>query len=150
MNTSLEVGPSCSVRQLTPDEVMENVQELANLLAPAFAKADCEIDTWSALKLCALGQMQCFVGDVNGIINAAIITTFTQYPLKLVCDVIAYAGEAKNYYWFNEVLDNWALDNGAEEIRGFGDAGSARLARHHGYVEVYRVFKKTLKRKEES
>lgn len=129
---------------------MENVQELANLLVPAFNKADCEIDVWSALKLCALGQMQCFVGDVNGIINAAMITTFTRYPLKLVCDVIAYAGEASNYYWFNDVLDEWALDNGAEEIRGFGDAGSARLSKRHGYTEVYRVFKKTLKRKEQS
>lgn len=150
MNTNQEVGSSSSVKQLTPDEVMENVQELANLLAPAFAKADCEIDTWSALKLCALGQMQCFVGEVNGLINAAMITTFTTYPLKLVCDVIAYAGVASNYYWFNEILDSWALNNGACEIRGFGSASSERLARRHGYVEVYRVFKKTLKRKEES
>lgn len=127
---------------------MENVQELANLLAPAFARAAGEIDIWSALKLCALGQMQCFVGDINGGINTAMITTFTDYPLKRVCDVVAYAGRARDFYWFNVVLENWALDNGACEMRGYGGEGPMRLARKHGYEEVYRVYKKALIRKE--
>ena len=96
MNTSREVGSSCSVRQLTPDECIEHVQELANLLVPAFERAAGEIDVWSALKLCALGEMQCFIGEVNSVINAAMITAFTTYPKLKVCDVVAYAGRARD------------------------------------------------------
>lgn len=149
MNTSLEAGTSSKARQLTPDEVMEHVQSLAALLSPAFARAAGEIDIWSALKLCALGKMQCFVGEVNGIINAAMITTFTDYPLMRVCDVVGYAGRARDFYWFNVELENWAMANGAVEMRGYGPEAAMRLSRRHGYEEVYRVYKKTLSRKEE-
>lgn len=150
MNTSQEAGSNCNARQLTPDEVMENVQELANLLAPAFARAAGEIDIWSALKLCALGQMQCFVGDINGGINTAMITTFTDYPLKRVCDVVGYSGNAQAFYWFNGALEDWAMDNGAVEMRGYGKESSMRLACRHGYEEVYRVYKKKLVRKDKN
>lgn len=149
MNTSQEAGSNCNVRQLTPDEVMEYAQPLAGLLVPAFARAAGEIDVWSALKLCALGGMQCFVGEVNQTINTAMITAFTTYPLKRVCDVVAYAGSAKDFYWFNSALEAWAMQNGAEEMRGYGQESAMRLARHHGYEEVYRVYKKILTRKEE-
>lgn len=149
MNTGQEVGSSCKARQLLPDEVIEYRQELADLLVPAFARAAGEIDVWSALKECALGKMQCFVGEVNGKINTAMITSFCNYPLKRVCDVIAYAGSARDFYWFNLVLEDWALDNGAVEMRGFGTEGPMRLARKHGYEECYRVYKKPLIRKEQ-
>jgi hypothetical protein len=149
MNTSREVGSSSKVRQLTPDECLEHVQELANLLVPAFGRAAGEIDVWSALKLCALGEMQCFVGEVNSIVNAAMITAFTDYPLKRVCDVVAYAGKARDFYWFNTVLDDWARSNGAVEMRGYGHEATMRLAMRHGYEEVYRVYKKPLTGKEE-
>ena len=148
MSTSLEVGTSSEVRQLTADEVMEHVQELASLLSPAFARAAGEIDVWSALKLCALGKMQCFIGEINGVINTAMITTFTDYPLMRVCDVVGYAGRARDFYWFNEGLENWAMDNGAVEMRGYGPEAAMRLSRRHGYEEAYRVYKKTLVRKE--
>lgn len=148
MSTNQEAGSNYRVRQLTPDECIEHVQELANLLVPAFAKAAGEIDVWSALKLCALGEMQCFVGEVNSIVNAAMITAFTTYPNLKVCDVVAYAGKARNFYWFNQELEDWALRNGADEMRGYGTEATMRLARRHGYQEVYRVYKKPLKRKE--
>ena len=127
-----------------PDEVLEYRQELANLLVPAFARAAGEIDVWSALKECALGKMQCFVGEINGVINAAVITSFCNYPLKRVCDVVAYAGNVKDFYWFFPILEDWARDNGAVEMRGYGAEGPMRLARRHGYEEIYRVYKKPL------
>lgn len=148
MNTVVEHGQNCKVRQLTPDECMEYAQELANLLVPAFARSAGEIDVWSALKECALGRMACFVGEINGAINAAIIIYFCDYPLKRVCDVIAYAGSARDFYWFNPILEEWARANGASEMRGYGAEGPMRLARKHGYEEVYRVYKKDLNRKE--
>lgn len=144
MSTEVVHGQNCEARQLTPDECVEYVQELAGLLVPAFARAAGEIDVWSALKECALGKMQCFVGEVNGKINTAMITFFCDYPLKRVCDVIAYAGSARDFYWFNQVLEDWARDNGAVEMRGYGAEGPMRLARRHGYEEVYRVYKKDL------
>jgi hypothetical protein len=133
---------------LTPDECITHVQELANLLIPAFERGAGEIDIWSALKLCALGEMQCFVGEVNGLVNAAMITAFTSYPLRKVCDVVAYAGRARDFYWFNQVLEDWASRNGAVEMRGYGTEATMRLARRHGYEEIYRVYKKPLARKE--
>lgn len=148
MNTRVEAGSNCEVRQLTPDECLEQVQELANLLVPAFARAAGEIDVWSALKLCAVGKAQCFVGAVNNTINAAMITIFTDYPLLRVCDVVAYAGRARDFYWFSEVLEAWAAENGADEMRGYGQEAAMRLAKKHGYEEVYRVYKKPLTRKE--
>lgn len=144
MSTNQEAGSNYSVRQLTPDECIEHVQELADMLVPAFVRAAGEIDVWSALKLCALGEMQCFVGEVNSTVNAAMITAFTKYPLKTVCDVVAYAGRARDFYWFNQTLEDWALRNGACEMRGYGTEKTMRLARRHGYEEVYRVYKKPL------
>lgn len=123
---------------------MERAEELAGILEPAFARAAGEVDVWSALKLCATGGMQCFVGEVNDTINTAMITFFCNYPLKRVCDVIAYAGRARDFYWFNEVLEDWARANGAVEMRGYGKEGPMRLAKRHGYEEVYRVYKKNL------
>lgn len=149
MNTKLEAGSSYRVRQLTPDECIEHVQELANLLVPAFARGAGEIDVWSSLKLCALGEMQCFVGDVNGKINAAMITAFTSYPNMKVCDVVAYAGRARDFYWFNQDLEDWASRNGASEMRGYGTEATMRLACKHGYEEVYRVYKKPLRKEAE-
>jgi hypothetical protein len=149
MSTEAEAGPSCKARQLTPEECVEYVQELADLLVPAFARAAGEIDVWSALRECATGGMQCFVGEVNGIINVAMITFFCNYPLKRVCDVIAYSGKARDFYWFNQVLEDWARANGAVEMRGYGPESAMRLARKHGYEEVYRVYKKDLYGKEE-
>lgn len=149
MNSRVEAGLSCRVRQLTPDEVLEYREELAGLLVPAFEHAAGEIDVWSALKLCAVGKMQCMVGDINGIINVAMITYFCDYPLKRICDVIAYAGSAKDFYWFNTALEDWARENGAVEMRGYGGEAAMRLARKHGYEEIYRVYKKPLTRKEE-
>lgn len=147
MSTSQESGRSCEVRQLLPDEVVEKVQELANLLVPAFERAAGEIDVWSALKECALGRMQCFIGAVNGVVNAAMITAFTDYPLKRVCDIVAYAGRARDFYWFRETLEDWARDNGAVEMRGYGPEASMRLAvTRHGFTEVYRVYKKDLRK----
>lgn len=133
-----------------PDECLAHVQELANLLVPAFEHSAGEIDVWSALQACALGKMQCFVGDVNGRITAAIITFFCDYPKKRVCDVVAYAGKARDFYWFNLVLEEWALDNGAVEMRGYGREATMRLAKRHGYQEIYRVYKKPLERKEKA
>lgn len=150
MNTSQEVGSNYNVRQLYPEEVVEYRQELADLLVPAFARSAGEIDVWSALKACALGKMQCFVGEYNNLITTAMITYFCDYPLKRVCDVIAYAGNARDFYWFNPVLEDWALDNGAVEMRGFGAEGPMRLARKHGYTECYRVYKKPLIRKDQN
>lgn len=149
MNIRAEAGLNCNARQLTPDECIEYVQELAGLLVPAFERAAGEIDVWSALKECALGKMQCFVGESNGIINTAMITFFCDYPLKRVCDVIAYAGKARDFYWFNQVLEDWARTNGAVEMRGYGAEAPMRLARKHGYEEVYRVYKKDLCRKDD-
>jgi hypothetical protein len=149
MSLEVETGKNCKARQLFPDECLERVQELAELLVPAFARSAGEIDVWLALRECALGKMQCFVGEVNGTINAAMITYFCNYPLKRICDVIAYAGNAKDFYWFNAALEDWARDNGAVEMRGYGGESAMRLAKRHGYKEVYRVYKKDLSGKEE-
>lgn len=150
MNTDQEHGQSSEVKQLTPDEVMEHVQHLANLLAPAFLRAAGEVDVWSALKECALGRMQCFVGAVNGKINMAMITSFTDYPLLRVCDIVAYAGRARDFYWFRGTLEDWARDNGAVELRGYGTEATMKLAvARHGFKEVYRVYTKDLRKEQE-
>lgn len=145
MNTEVELGKSCKVRQLTPDECLERVHDLANFLLPAFKHAAGEVDAWTALKACALGQMQCFIGEDNDGIIAAMITSFCDYPLKRVCDIVAYAGKARNFYWFEPTLEGWARANGATEMRGYGTEAAMRLARErHGYQEVYRVYTKSL------
>lgn len=149
MNEEMDSGKSCKLIELTPEQCMEYVQGLAELLVPAFRHSAGEIDVWTALKECALGRMTCIVGEINGVVNMAVILSICEYPLKRVCDVVAYAGRVKDYYSYMPVVENWARARGAVEMRGYGTEAAMRLARmHHGYEEVYRVYKKDLTGKE--
>lgn len=147
MNTEMELGQNCKVRLMSPDECLERAVELMHFIEPAFRRAAGEVDAPSAVRMCAMGQAYCFIGEGNGELSALLIALLTEYPLKKICDVLAYAGRARDFYWFNETLEDWARSQGAVEMRGYGKEGPMRLARKHGYEEVYRVYTKSLERK---
>jgi hypothetical protein len=145
MNTETERGRNCEVRQLGPDEILERAVELMTMVNPAFRECGGEVDAFTAVKACALEHAWCFVGEDNGTLTALLIAEFINFPLKKVCNVLAYAGRARDYRWFNEWLEDWARGQGAVEMRGYGQAGPARLAERYGYKEIYRVYAKPLK-----
>lgn len=145
MNTEMEFGKNCEVRQLGYDEVLARAVELITSVEPAFRECGGEVDAFTAVKACAMERAFCFVGEDNGILTALLIAEFIDFPLKRVCNVLAYAGRARDYRWFNEWLEKWAFDKGAVEMRGYGQAGPARLAERYGYKEIYRVYAKPLK-----
>lgn len=148
MNTKVEPGQNSEVKLLTADECLVRAVELMAKAAPAFARAAGEIDEVEAIRLCAMGKAFCFIGESNYKLTALLIAVITDYPLKRICDVLAYAGTARDFYWFQDELDNWARAQGACEMRGYGKEGPMRLARRHGYQEVYRVYTKPLLGKE--
>lgn len=128
------------MRLLLPDECILHLRELEGLLQPAFGKAHGELKAIDALVLAGSGKAYVFVGSINGKINVAVICEFIQYPRIKVCNVIAYAGKARNFFWFWPKLKAWALANDCDEIRGSGDDGAMRLARRYGFEKVYNVY----------
>lgn len=138
-------GKNFEMRRLTPDECLNRAVELLVFLAPAFEYAAGEVDEVAAVRLCALGRADCFVGETNGELAALAILQLTAAPLKKICTVLGFAGRGKDFYWYMGELEAWALAQGAVEMRGYGREASMRLARRHGYAEIYRVFSKPLK-----
>lgn len=145
MSIETEHGVSFEARKLAYDEILERAVELMEKVAPAFAECGGEVDAFTAVKACAMEKAVCFVGEENGKLSALLIAEFIDFPLKRVCNVLAYAGRARDYRWFNEWLENWAIEQGAVEMRGYGQAGPAKLAERYGYKEIYRVYAKPLK-----
>lgn len=148
MNIEMVSGQSYEVRQLEPEEILDRAVELMTAIAPAFAECGGEVNAYTAIKACAMENAWCFVGEDNGTLTALLIAEFINFPLKRVCNVLAYAGRARDYRWFNEWLENWAFEHGAVEMRGYGKAGPAKLAERYGYQEIYRVYGKPLKGKQ--
>lgn len=144
MNTVMEHGENYKMYMLTPEEVMEKAQELLLMLAPAFVHSGGEIDECAALKMCAMEQATCFVGGDNGTLSALLIAEIMVFPLKTVCNVLGYAGKARDFYWFHSWLEQWAARQGATEMRGYGSEAAMRLACRHGYKEIYRVYAKPI------
>lgn len=70
-------------------------------------------------------------------INAALVTTFINYPLKTLC-VIAYCGGKDVEAWVDEylaIMEPWAIMNGAQEIRLAGRLGWERVLSKRGYCK---------------
>ena len=144
MNIVMELGESYKMVMLSPEEVMAQAPELMAMLAPAFVHAGGEVDECAALKMCAMEQATCFVGDNNGKLSALLIAEIMVFPLKTVCNVLGYAGKARDFYWFHSWLEQWAAKQGATEMRGYGPEAAMRLACKHGYKEIYRVYAKPI------
>lgn len=126
-------------------EVMQRAVELMKAIAPAFERcAEGEIDAPSAIRLCAMGQAHCLIGEENGALSCLIILELIDYPLKRVCNMIAYAGTASKFMHLSDVIFDWARANGAVELRGSGKEPQMRLARLRGFREIYRVYAKEL------
>lgn len=145
MNTVMELGQNFRVRVLCPDECLARAVELMQWAKPAFVNAAGEVDEVSAVKMCAMGQAYCFVGENNGKLSALLIAHLEHFPLKKVCNVLAYSGRARDFYEANSWLEDWAREQGCDEMRGYGLEGPMRLAMKHGYREIYRVYVKPLK-----
>ena len=144
MNEKVPTGLSCSFRMLTSDECLERAVELMKAVAPAFQNAAGEVDEVSAIRLCAMGNAVCFVGENNEKLSALIILEIMQFPNAKICNVLAYAGSARKFYQFQEMFEDWAREQGATQIRGYGTEAPMRLAKRHGYREIYRVYAKPL------
>jgi hypothetical protein len=141
---SLETDSGLSCKILSADECLARCGELAGFISPAFARAAGEVDEWSALRDCAFGRAVAFEGDHNGELSVLLIAQLIDFPLKRVCNVLAYAGEARRFYHVQGLVEEWARINGAVEMRGYGGEAQCRLARRHGYREIYRMYAKPL------
>lgn len=140
MNTLMELGGNCKVSSIYKDEIQARRGELVQAIAPAFACAHGELGPEEALTLCEEGKAWCFIGEINEKLTALLIAEFIDFPLLRVLNVIAYAGAAKHFYPFKNLLITWGKLNGASEIRGYGGEAQMRLARRHGLKEIYRVY----------
>lgn len=145
MNTETELGQSFEARLMHPDEVLDRAVELMHAIAPALELAHGELDPPSAIRLCADGRAYCFIGESNGTLHALLIAELMDYPLKRVCNVVAYAGKARYYRDWYPKLEAWAKEWGATEMRGYGNEATCRLAElRYGYQEIYRVYAKPI------
>jgi hypothetical protein len=144
MNTEMAAGLNSNVRLLTPEETARRIGELEILLAPAFDCSVGEITTIDALLLAIQGRMFVFVGENNSRINAALIVEFMDFPRRRVLNVVGWAGPSREFYWYLSVLEEWAMANGAKEIRGYGPERAMRHACRFGFQEIYRVYRKEL------
>lgn len=145
MNTETEPGLSFEARLLSADECLERALELMHAIAPAMELSAGEIDAPSAIRLCVDGKAYGFIGESNGTLHALLIAELVDYPLKRVCNVVAYAGRARYYRQWYPKLEQWAREHGAVEMRGYGSEATCRLAeQRYGYREIYRVYAKEI------
>lgn len=143
----LTVDGRSYIHQAQPQEIFDNWLDWAQRLAPAFAIAKGEVDEYDALNLAVRGRAYVFVCEYEGVVHGLLVAELVEYPKKRVCNIMAYAGRFRQFYTYLEVIELWALENGCEELRGYGEEPQMRLARHHGFEEIYRVYRKPLKRR---
>lgn len=144
MSFEREPGSSCKCRLVGAEELQLRFRELEEAIRPAFKCARGELTPQDALVMAMEQKAWVFLGEDNGQILCTLIAEFCQFPQKRVLNILAYAGKAREFYWFLPVIENWAKWNGATAVRGYGQEPQMRLARRHGMKEIYRVYEKEL------
>ena len=140
----LGVDSEHRIFQLLPQEVLENWEELAQLLAPAIDASRGDLSAFGLLHSCAHEMAYCFVGLKSEQAVFAIICSLHVYHTTKVCHIDAYAGPARLFYPYLRDIEIWALANGCEYMEGHGDEGAERLAKRHGFYHSHVVYRKPL------
>lgn len=139
-----KVGADTLVWQLSPMEVLENWEELAELLQPCIDVSRGELSTFSLLHACAHAQSYAFVGTFQGIARAALIASLYQFLEYKICHIDAYAGKASLFYQYLPTIEIWAKANGCTFLEGGGSAAAERLAQKHGFSHSHMIYRKHL------
>jgi hypothetical protein len=128
------------LEQLPPGRIMTEQGKLRALFSKALGVGQGEVEADDILQLALENRLYVFGGYRDGELVFALAMEFYVSPQKKWLHATAYAGEAR---WFWDCLPDlkvWGKMNGASEIRGFGGEAQMRLARRHGFKEIYRVY----------
>ena len=75
----------------------------------------------------------------------AVITQIITYPQKKTCRVVALGGES-HLLWERRlfILEEWAKQEGCENVEAFVRSGLAKKMKHLGYNNIYTVVSKDI------
>lgn len=121
--------------------VDEDVLRLLNL---GFRYSDGEQTSGDFLRQMEKGLGNLFVGLRNDELVAVMATEFVQYARKKTLRIVALAGTIRPFEPMLEFVESWAKANGAVELEAACRESMARMVRHYGFKEVYRLVRKPI------
>jgi len=100
------------------------------------------------------GSKQIWLGTIGDKFVATVVTQIIQYPKKKTCEICYLGGEAGSGVLKAlgevEAIENWAVDNGCDDIQVFGRRGWLKALKKHGYSSRYTIIGKNLKAPEDN
>lgn len=92
------------------------------------------------------GLMHLWVAyDEEGIILASAVSEIRNYPQKRVCFVVLMGGEdMERWLHTSAAVQHWAMENGADAVRGYVRKGLAKKLKDFGYRDIYTVVQQDL------
>jgi len=136
--------PRVEVRLPPIEEVAEKWHEIAPMLRRATTRTGC-YEPIDLLQMSMRGQVGIWVCEVEGAVQAAIVTEIKQYPRKRVLEVM-FLGGGNLPEWLEDAMDvltAHAKDAGCAHLATLGRPGWARVlgARRTGDVVLVRELK---------
>jgi hypothetical protein len=119
--------PRVEVRLPPIDEVGDKWHHIAPLLAKATSRTGC-YEPIDLLAMAMRGQVGIWVCEVDGAIEAAVVTEIKQYPRRRILEVL-FAGGTNMRAWLPrlvEVLDEHGEQAGCSHVASAGRRGWAK------------------------
>ena len=110
------------------DELAERWREISPLIARSTRRAGGAYEPIDVLRAAFLGQFGVWVCEVDGDIQAAIVTELKQYPRRRALEMI-FAGGRNMHLWIEPArvaIDQHARDAGCQCITSLGRPGWLR------------------------
>ena len=92
------------------------------------------------------GLMRLWISyNSDGTVRSSAVVEIRVTPQKRICFILFAAGGTLNDWDYgSEVIEQWALEQGADVIQAFARKGVVRRFEHLGYQPVYTVVQKDL------
>ena len=117
-------------------------EPVRRLLDQGFRYSDGEQTSGDFVRQLAKGLGNLFVGMKDGELTTVMATEFVQYARKKTLRIVAVAGALRPFEPMLDFVESWAESNGATEIEAACRESMARMVRHYGFREVYRLVRK--------
>lgn len=117
--------PEVSVRLPPLDELAERWQDIGPLLLKSTRRAGGAYEPIDLLRGAFAGQFGIWICEVDGGIEAAVVTEIRQYPRRRVLDVI-FGGGSNMQKWIDKLvqtIDRHAREAGCEAVVCIGRPG---------------------------
>lgn len=93
------------------------------------------------------GDMRLWIAyDAAGKLQTSAVCEMRSYPQKVICYIVLSGGGSfANWKYAVDMIEDWAIENGADAVCAYTRPAIAKGLREHGYASAYTVIHKDLK-----